>query len=189
MTMASTRRIFCMEKRSSMNENGGKSQLKGSTTWGALIRNGGKCDAVNGSCEWVIAVCPRSCEAARSNQAEQISRISRRNVCAKVSVVATGNSSGNFVQPVGGCREHKKPMVSCYGYLCEVASPEKTAQYPASCKGYDHVFRSAVTPGKKNIEREKSLPNGHVEALTCESAAEKRQHQPSGMVRLLLLHM
>lgn len=35
----------------------------------------------------------------------------------------------NFV--AGGDREHKKPVVSCYGCLCKVVGPEKRAQHPA----------------------------------------------------------
>lgn len=50
----------------------------------------------------------------------------------KMSVVAPGNSGGSFVQPVGGGREPKKTVVSCFGCLCEVVGPEKRSQYPES---------------------------------------------------------
>ncbi|PIO30788.1 hypothetical protein AB205_0141300, partial [Aquarana catesbeiana] len=84
-----------------------------------------------------------------------------------------------------GDKKHKKPVLSSYGGLCEVVSPEKSAPYPASCKGYDQVCGSAVTPGnRKSIwpagdvgksKKDAMLPRFHVGASACESTAKKGQ--------------
>lgn len=66
-----------------------------------------------------------------------------------ISVVNPGNSVKKSERPARGTGEHEECKVVYYGCLCEVVSPEKRAQYAASCKGYDHVLGSDVAPGTR----------------------------------------
>lgn len=131
---------------------------------------------------WSPIATGESLFAERRSYSGDVAQILSEEVCAKVSV---DNREGNFVQPAGGDREHKKSVVSSYGCLCEVVSPEKRAQYPASCKGCDQVCGSAVTPGNRKpvwpagdvgkSKKDAMLPRVHVGALACESTAKKGQ--------------